>query len=428
MIRGGSLALGAVTAVVVARVLDPEGVAQALIAVSVGTMIGVIAQAGVPAAIAHSTARVRTGSLTEAGVGRQLFLSMAYTAVVLGAVVLAAVPDWPLNPERLIPGAHFALLAAAVVMAGGRAASRVLSETNKGFGHVTVAGFGSDLIGPFLGLAVIASLAALRPESLTGTSVAWALAAGWVAASAFAYWRAPIRPGVRRLSEPLDERFGSILGVVAIISILNVGIQQAHVVIAGAMLAVPAAAVFAAVARLAALTGTPLVLISAIASPDVGVALQSGDPVRIRALERRLQRLTGVLLVLGLGVAGVFAAAGSWILRILFGVGYEGGNITLLVLSLGPLASLSTGVAGLCLMQAGRRASVLRDTLIGSLLSIGGMVIGATLWSGSGLAVGYAAGQLLMNLMLLRTCRREVGIAPYARPIEGIRWALNVVR
>jgi O-antigen/teichoic acid export membrane protein len=354
---------------------------------------------------------------------------MLYLLSLVLLFAAASIPSWALDPARLIPGGSQALFLAAVVIGGGRAASRVLSETNRGFGHVNLAGLGADLIGPSIGLAGVAALTWLTTEDVTAVRVVWLLAFGWCAATLFAAWWAPIRPALRPARVPArGDRLRNAVGVLGVVSILNVGIQQAHIIIAGLMLPTAVAAGFATAARLAPLAGTPLVLLSAVASPDVGVALQSRDPARIRQLEARLQRVTGLLLLLSLPLVAIFLLAGSQVLTLLFGAPYAVGHQELVILSLGPLASLAVGVAGMCLIQAGRRRRVLLDTIVGSFAALGLMVAGGMRAGSTGLAVGYALGQLTINLLLLRSCRLELGVMPYARPLAGLRWLNSVHR
>lgn len=428
-IRGGSLLLGAVTAAVVARVLDPRGVAQALVALSVGTTIGVVCQAGLPFAVAYRVARVRVGDC-DVSLLRQDLRSACLYLGGLGFIIMAAsIPSWGFDPTRLIPEGSLALFVAAAVIGVGRAASRILSETSKGFGDVNAAGVGADLVGPTVGLVGVAVLALTSAGGATSAEVVLVMALGWCVATAFALWRAPVRPALR--SQPAaasGDRLRNVMGALGIIAILSVGIQQAHIIISGLLLPVTSAAAFSTAARLATLTGAPLMLLGAVASPDIGVSLQSGERERIGELERRLQRVTGLLLLPGILMVAAFVIAGAQILALLFGSSYAVGYPELVVLSLGPLASLAAGVVGNCLLQAGRRRAVLADTVVGSAVALAGMLLGGIYAGALGLALGYSLGQTVINLLLLRSCRRELGITPYAKPLVGLRWLVSVVR
>lgn len=419
--------LGAATAAILTRVLDRSGVAQVLVALSVGTTVGVVCQAGLPLAIAHKVARVRVGSSRVQDLRRDLRDASLFVLLPSTLVVLASLPPWPLDPTGLIPGGDKSLLIAAAVIGTSRALSRILSEVNKGYGQVNVAGLGAELAGPILGVGGIVAAATLAPGGLTGPMALWILAGGWMAAVVLTSLLAPVRPGWEPGS-PSDETVRNVVGVLAAISILNVGIQQAHVVLAGLMLPLGTAASFATAARLAPVAGTPLILLSAIASPDVGVAVQPGGGDRLQQMEARLQRVTGLLFLVSLLLVAVFALAGERVLGLIFGAEYSDARIVLVVLALGPLASLGAGVAGLCLIQAGRRRRVLLDTLLGSGVALAGMVVGARSGGALGLAIGYSVGQAFTNALLLRSCRAELGILPFGRPLAGCRWLLGMWR
>ncbi len=92
-----------------------------------------------------------------------------------------------------------------------------------------------------------------------------------------------------------------------------------------------------------------------------------------------------------------------------------------MILSIGPLASLFAGVAGLCLMLAGERVRLMRDTVVGSTLRLVSMFVGAIYFGGVGLAVGYSVGQIVVNVMLLRSCRHAIGMTPIAHPMAVFR-------
>lgn len=420
-IRGAALLLVVLTPVVAARTLDTSGVAQVMIAVSVATMIGVVGQVGLPFVISLRVAQVRAGVISSALLRGNLRSACLFLLALTGLLLLLAAPPWGVPPGWIVPNATRGMLVAIALAGVGRAASRIFSETNKGYGGVNIAVVGSDLLGPGLGLVVVLVAGVAFGAMTTSEAFAWALAVGWVLAVGTAVWMAPVKPSFARVQHAAEYRLRHGMVVLGVVSVLNVGIQQAHIIISGYALGLADAGVFSAAARLATLTGAPLMIISSIASPDIGLALQSDDPSQLKRVEMRLRRLTGACFMGGAVLALGYLVGGATLLRVLFGQEYASGHAELVILSIGPLASLFTGVAGLCLMLAGERVRLMRDTVVGSTLAVVSMFVGAIYFGGVGLAVGYTLGQTVVNVMLLRSCRHVVGMTPIAHPMAVFR-------
>lgn len=423
-IRVTSMLLIVVTPMVAARLLPPAGVAQVMIAISIGTIIGVVGPLGLPWAISYRVAQVRVGAAETARLSADLRAALGYLGAVLVALALLVGPTWAMPPRWVIPGATREMLLAVVIIGVARATSKVLSEVNKGFGDVNTAAVGADLAGPIMALILMFTVAALASD-LSSTEVLWCLAFGWLAAVAYTVGSTPVRPWGHRPPAATSSRRGG-LAVLAIISVLNVGIQQAHIVISGFALGLDEAATFTTAARLATLTGAPLVIISGLASPDIGVALHSKDGPELERVQARLQRLTGAFFAASVLLCLVYALVGGRLLRLLFGTGYEAGHAELVVLAIGPLGSLLAGVVGMTLMLAGKHRRLLRDTVVGSAVAAVAMLIGVR-WGAVGLAVGYTTGQLVINALLLRTCRAVTGLSPMASPASALVWAIHAV-
>jgi len=242
------------------------------------------------------------------------------------------------------------------------------------------------------------------------------LAVGWAVALIAAVGFSPVKPSIQKRGgtfAPIDG-----ISTLAAVAVLNVGVQQVHIVLAGLLLGNLEAAHFSTAARLATLTGAPLMIIAGIASPDVGFALKK-DRAAIRRVELRLQQLTGLLFIPAAILAGAYVLVGPNILLLAFGPEYEVAHIELVILSVGPLASLYAGIAGLSLTLAEERRVLLHRTAIGSGLAGVVMIAGGLLWGSLGLAAGYSIGQIVINILLTSACRSAVGLDPSARPILG---------
>lgn len=423
VVRVLSLVMLVLTPAVAARTLTPAGVAQVMIAVSVITVIGIVGQMGVPWVVSWRIAQLRAGAIDAELVRGTLRSATLFLLALTAVLTLAVAVPWGVPGDWLVQGATRGLLVAVALAGAGRAASKIYSEASKGFGDVNVAALGSDLLGPSIGLAA-AVVAIATLGTTTSVSFVSALSLGWLVAACFAFWRAPVKPSLRRYGHRETEHpLRNGMAVLGLISILNVGIQQAHIIISGYTLDLSDAGVFSTAARLASLTGAPLMIISALASPDVGVALQTKEPNRLAIVERRLQALTGLFFVLASALGLIYIVFGSSVLRLMFGPAYVDGHGELIVLSAGPLGSLFAGVAGLSLMLAGERRVLLRDTVVGSCVALIGMLVGVSTFGSMGLAFGYSFGQLAINALLLRSCHRELGLTPIANPLAMRRRA-----
>lgn len=425
VLKVSSLVLTVLIPMVATRLLPRDQAAQVLIAISTATLVAVVAQAGLPWTISRRVSLVRVGRLPIDALGSDLLTASACLLGILVLLIAAVLPPWGIDPGWIVPEGS-PLLATAILTAGiARAWSRVLSEANKGFGQVNSASVSADLAGPALGLVLVAILGLVVRSETSSTEIGWALALGWIGAVGIALRTIPVRIPLRVAAFAPRRLLREGALVLGIISILNVGIQQVHVIIAGYVLGLDEAAVFSTAARLASLTGAPLMIIAGIATPDIGTALQSRDENQIAVVQLRLQRLTGAFFVAGSALCLLFAVWGSSILGMLFGREYAAGHAMLVVLAIGPLGSLFAGVAGLALTLAGAQRRLLAITLVGSAVAVVSMVAGAFAFGGIGLSVGYSVGQLGINILLLRSSRKVLGFSPMANPIAATLWVLR---
>lgn len=418
VIRGSSLLATVLVPVVATRVLEPAQVATALVWLSIATILAVVVPLGLPWTISVTVASLRTKTSSPNQLRNLLRLVVAYLPallVVLLALSVGASVVWPGVPAQI--------MAAACAIGVLRAGSRIFSEVGRGFGNVSLAAVTSDLLGPLLGLVLI-GLAAFAGVSFSASALLSLLAIGWAIGFLVALGLSPVKPSIRKETDAIAPTDG--IGVLAAIAVLNIGVQQVHIVLAGLMLASLEAAHFSTAARLATLTGAPLMIIAGIASPDVGLAVK-GSKDAISRVEERLQRLTGVLFVMGAVLACTYFFAGPLVLRLAFGAEYELAHTELVVLSIGPLASLYAGIAGLSLTLAEKRRILFRRTILGSGLAVAAMVIGGLVWGSLGLAFGYSTGQVAINLLLVSACRSSIGLDPSARPLSGLRLVPQLV-
>lgn len=406
-IRGTSLLATVLVPVAATRVLQPEEVGTALVWLSVAAVLAVAAPLGIPWSVSVAVADIRSRRSDESQLKRLLTIAGGYLPVLLAALIALIVGLSSVWSE--IP-THLAVVTCVIGIS--RAGSRIFSEVGKGFGNVSSAAITSDLLGPLSGLTMV-GFAALIGLSFSAALLLVYLSLGWALSFAIAAIISPVKPVIRRdLSEGL--RVDGI-AVLATVAVLNVGIQQLHIVFAGLFLDELDAAHFSTAARLASLTGAPLMIVAGLASPDVALSLRSGRNAMLK-VEQRLRKLTGGFLVASAALGLLYLLFGAVILRTVFGAGYGAGHWALVVLSLGPLASLYAGVAGLTLTLAEQRRVLLGRTAVGSTFAVLAMSLGGWMGGSVGLAAGYSAGQIGINLLLLSACRTLVGLNTSARP------------
>jgi O-antigen/teichoic acid export membrane protein len=192
--------------------------------------------------------------------------------------------------------------------------------------------------------------------------------------------------------------------------VLALIVTQSDIWIVGFFASPDSVAGYGMAARLAQLVSLPLFVICGVLPPLMASAVAERQHVR---LERVMNQAVIVALMTALGIASIYAIAGSSILGLLFGRYYGSWGDVLLVLTIGNLVNVAAGPCSQMLIMAGREDTLLNLTLVTCVVCCCGAVIGAKMFGPIGIAVAFAIGLSLQGIFGSHLSLRLTGVRTY---------------
>jgi len=286
--------------------------------------------------------------------------------------------------------------------------TRVRQSMMQGLHRVSLGAMPEQLIQPGLFLLFLASAAFL--DLHPGAPIAMvvnALAAAVAFAGGVALMRRSLPEGVVR-STPVyksKEWFGFALPLVFVAGVAVV-FGQADTLILGLFRDQAAIGIYSVAHKGSELISVVLTTqVSAFASTAANLfALR--DMERLQRLVMKLARLT-----VSLSVPAMIAMIGfgHWYL-LLFGHGFAAARPTLVILSIGQVANVATGCAGMLLAITGHEHRLARIIGWGAIANVTLSCALAPKWGAEGVAVAYAASMVLWNVWAAIDLYRLTGI------------------
>lgn len=396
-LNGATLALNFVLALLLSRLLGPDGYGAYAFAVSWALLLSVPAMLGLSSLVVReiATYRVRKDWSRARGLLRRaneavLAASLAATLTTAAAFFVVGWPESPLLKPTLVGLALVPLLAVVAVR----------QSAMQGFGAVVLARVPEALVAPMLTIVLVLLLEAWLAGGLSGTSAV----GGQVLAAAIAmlvgvYLLRRTLPEEIRHAERIDETRLWLVGAFPIL--IASGIQavsvQAGTILTGSIAGPEEAGIYAVAVRIAVLL--PFLLLAAMPSlmPTIAELHERGES---DALQRLLTRAARLVFIGSLPIAiGAILFAGP--LLALFGADFEGGVSVLRILCLGQVVALATGLAGTTLIMIGEAGLVTWAVAAGTAVNLalsGALIPG---FGAEGAAVGTAVSVAFTNVLMV---------------------------
>jgi len=289
----------------------------------------------------------------------------------------------------------------------------VRSEVIRGVGWLALAWGPLQLGQPMFLLAVMAILLFMAIQLTAAIAVGVSIVA--YAAILIAQWGVlHARLGKKIRVEPKIQ-LGPWLGVAASfvwISLANVILLQASVIVLGFFLRPHDVAIYSAAAATSGLVGLPIFAAVALGAPKFAALHAQQRQLELQLLFTNIIQLT---FWPSLVIALIFFAFGSTVLR-LFGPGFEQGYPALLILSLGQLVSAFVGPVGNLLNMTGHHVVTARVQTTGAILAVVFGLVSTGIWGSVGTAVAFSAAMALGNAWLTILVVRKLEIYPSPFP------------
>jgi O-antigen/teichoic acid export membrane protein len=440
LLKGGALfgvsqflgmALGFLSGMVLVRVADKTAVASYMLLQQAIMALGMALQLGLGAAALRFTpvSRGQGGERATALLRRRLLgLQVFLWVLVVPPLVLA----WPAISRRLdapeLAGATAFLVAAAVLASFGNLVDSYLRSfrlysLSAPLTHLVPRGL---ILGGFLllllrhgGREPWEMLAAIYVGAMLVTSLGYALALATTTTGESSEPRAASTPpGYREIlgtSTAMGLRSAaSVLFVSSSLWVLSWARPHEDVAVYG-------------------VAATLLQVMAAIPSIANFVIPQELAVLQVDGRKKEMERLartaaTLVAILSGACLAGLLLL-GRPLIRMAYGDPYVGAWGILLILAVGSFWDSASGSAGFALQMAGHHVRLLLLTLGGAVLNVVLSLVLAPAWGGYGIALATTVTLIVLNLAMVASARRLVGIRTfvYTQPAQW-KQALQMVR
>lgn len=403
-----------------ARILGPESFGRFAVSLTLAQAIGQLSLLGVNRAGLRDTAiegedasELRRQVWTDVRTVRWLVVPTVSVAV---GVPIAWWVGLRTPADLIAVGAVSALLCSAV------AYQQLWASLARGIGMVRMAGLLEGRSGGALVAVLQALLLGLVALLLPSAGLPWVLAAmlaGFVIPTVVA--QARVVRSFRPLFPPDDRSFASVSDVfgrnwrfVSVFSATSLN-SNAELWIAGIALSAVQVSSFGSATRLALLLALPVFALQTVFGPVISRMWSAGS-------HRELQdvmRTGATFALLATGVAALpLLVAPTEVLRLVFGSGYSGAADLLVILSLGSLVNVATGICGAFLLMTGHEGALSRATWVTVLGRLAVGLLAMSLWGVTGLAVSAAVMTVLLNSVKALDAYRLAGMntLPTLRP------------
>ncbi|MEX0732970.1 MAG: flippase [Aquisalimonadaceae bacterium] len=419
MIRGssGSLvlkltntALSLILAIVLARVLGPEGYGIYAFAFSVVSLLSIPMQVGLPTLLVREVARYQL--YEQWSLLRGLLKYANIVSILLAAIIVpvSVAVIWFVfrNPEDNAPRQlltfYWALALAPLIALGGLRGAAL-----RGLRKVVQGQLPDMLLRPGLLLVltlVVALSADLTPER---TMALHALAAALAFAAGAHLLNRHLPSSVRQCS-PSYERLAWLRSVIPLS--LLAGMQaingQIDIVMLGIMTTTKEeVGVYRVVVQGATLVTFGLAAANMVVAPHFARLYRAGDRENLQALVTTSSRW---ILALALPVGLTLIFFGQFLLMILFGREYLSGYLALSILCTGQLANAACGSVGYLLAMTGYENDALMGRVIAISINVALNVALIPLFGIYGAATATAISLIILNVYMCFCVNSRMGI------------------
>jgi O-antigen/teichoic acid export membrane protein len=275
-------------------------------------------------------------------------------------------------------------------------------------------------------------------HSIVQPIAVWAVAAGGGGTVALAIaWTAPYLPGllwavawnarIRRAHMPrvaqlpprpvheLRSEFWSYTTPRAAARIFQVALQRADIVLVAALRSPKEAAVYAAASRLLVFGQLGTLAVQQVMQPHLSRLLASDDHAGATSV---FQTSTAWLMAFAWPAYLASAAAAPLLLSI-FGHGYQGGQASLVILSLTMLVATACGPVDVVLLMAGRSGLSLFNNFLALVVDVALNIVLIPKLGITGAAVSWAVALVVRNILPLWQVRTMLNMSPVS---SGATW------
>jgi len=419
--------------ILLARLLTAEELGQYFVLITLTMLAVMVASMGLPKSIIRLVASdmtVHKGKETRSILMKSSALLVFLSALI--SLLLAVTGDVLLGffIEETLPALLIILLAIGVFQ---KAIIGFIAETFRAFHAIGIATFLGGVFQSLLFLMVLFVLWFFIGEKVGIEDVYLLEIGAGFSALLGALWF--FRKKMRTLPDTMGENIGytyifqssmPMLGI-AILSFITL---QADILIASAFCSAEDVAAYGLVVRTVVLISLPLTIINGVLPPMISELYAQGDKIKLEKILRSTATLIAVPSIIFLIVLIFFA---SNILSMLYGEGYAGAAMLLVILCVGQIINVLSGSCALTLIHTGNQGKVLTTMSITGGVSFILIVMLASIYGVVGVAVAVATGVAIRNMMLVWSTSRHLNINTFVyldlfKIIDSIRLGTSLIK
>lgn len=401
-----------VTLALLARLLGADDMGVFFLVANLVAVVTVIAQLGLTQSVVRLVAEALARDLpgrARAAIRKVLLLGVV-SALSTAAILQFGLGQW-LAEAVFASQAMAALTLWAALWMLAQTLQRFLDEIFRGLHDLRLAAIFGGMVS---GVLIVALLAAIRltqgtaslQEVLTLHVVAFT---GGVLLAALA-----LRRKMRPLRGVGDITTGEIMAIswpLLAASITNIILLRADLWIVGMYLPNEEVAVYGAAARIITVVTIPLIMASAVLAPMIAELNAKGEKARLEKVLRVVATLGGLPAI---AVILIFVVFGQPLLHAIYGDAlYARGWPVLVVLGVGQLINVWSGVCIQLLMMTGHQKAVMFVTVAAAALAVLLAVLVAPTHGILGVAFAFAFSIAVQNISMVVYSRRKLGVKTY---------------
>lgn len=413
-----AMLLGLIVTGFLSRVLTKEAMGAYFLALGIVSLLSILSQAGLNQAVirlvAHHMALSEHGLAVSAV--RKSYLVCLLISVFLGGTFALGFGKFITNRFFASSALNEVIFLIGILVVP-TALLAISSEIFRGFQNFREASFFSSqpVTGGFgVSLLLILLLLGMRfagiqmslPLVIRLTIISWTLLL------AISIWILYIY--LKKLGPPDRLKIATIAKLSMPILITNVTfyiISQADLWVSGYLANDADVALYGAASTMVKYFSAFNLLMSAVIAPFIAEMFARGE---YHSLETLLQTTATIGIIPSLLLFLIFVFCGNYVLKLIFGPGYEPALHLLLIMGLGHLVNTATGNCGLLLVMTGNQITMMLISIFSALLMLVGYFFIGPIVGLPGIASISAMGFAGQNIAMLLAAKKRTNIWTYA--------------
>ena len=414
LVKVSGMAVGVLLSIFIGRLLGAEGLGIINLSNQLAGILTMIVLLGLPTVILKETA-IAVSNKNWAHINNVIFTSLkinlplAAIVIIISYLIIPFVTKKFFEPSLEIP---LTIITIAVIF---QVVSRIFASGLNGYNKIWQSSLVGDTLSIILvGLFILFQFILNWSITLISIALSYALARLVVSVGVILYWKK-----VHVLKEkPIKEFIPKTLLRVGLpllfVQATNTIASNIDSIMIGSFLSVKEVGLYAVAFKIAFMSSFFLMVTNAVLAPKVATLFANKE---IKKLEKIVQKVTGIMILIGVVLFLLFVFGGKYILPI-WGNEFTEGYYPLIILSIGQFFNIAAGCVGLILTLCNEEKKwgyvTLGSAILNSILNI----IFIQVWGITGAAIATTTTMMMVNILGVFIVKKSIGI--YTIPITKI--------